>query len=113
MASVPKMTNEGTPFLGEPFVFPSYGNVGPPYIASLSLLGLTIVLLVWLFSTPVISNVGASGVGTPPTHQPHVKISPSSLISSPSIYPSSPSENSQASSQTDKKNKKQKEKKMN
>jgi hypothetical protein len=38
-------------------------------------------------------------------------LSPSSLIKSPSIYPSSPSERSKASSQVDKKKKKQKEKK--
>jgi hypothetical protein len=31
MASVPGMTNERTPFPGEPFVFPSYGNVGSPF----------------------------------------------------------------------------------
>jgi hypothetical protein len=68
MVSVPGMTNEGIPFLGEPFVFPSYGNVGPPYIATLSLPGLTIGLPIWFFSTPVISNVGASYVSTPPTH---------------------------------------------
>jgi hypothetical protein len=36
MESVPEMTNEGTPALGEPFVFPSYGNIGPPHIATLS-----------------------------------------------------------------------------
>jgi hypothetical protein len=33
MASVPEMTNEGTSALGEPFVFPSYGNIGSPHIA--------------------------------------------------------------------------------
>jgi hypothetical protein len=96
MASVPGMTNEGTPLLGEPFVFPSYGNIGPPYIATLSLPGLTIELPVWLFSTLVISNA-----------------SPSSPVKSPSISPSSPSEISQSSSQIDKKKKKRKEKKKN
>jgi hypothetical protein len=59
MVSVPGMTNEGTPFLGEPFVFPSYGNIGPPHIASLSILGLTIRLLVWFFSTQVILNAAS------------------------------------------------------
>jgi hypothetical protein len=44
MASVPGMTNEGTPIPGEPFVFPSYRNIGPPHIATLSLPGLTIGL---------------------------------------------------------------------
>jgi hypothetical protein len=51
MASVPGMTNEGTPTPGEPFVFPSYGNIGPPHITTLSLPGLTIGFPVWLFST--------------------------------------------------------------
>ena len=51
MASTPEMTNEGTSTLGEPFVFPSYVNIGPPHITTLSLPGLTIGLLVWLFST--------------------------------------------------------------
>jgi hypothetical protein len=74
MVSVPGTTNGETPALGEPFVFPSYGNVGPPYIATLSLPGLTIGLPVWLFSTPVISNAASvSDVSTPPTHQPHVE----------------------------------------
>jgi hypothetical protein len=44
-------------FPGEPFTFPSFGNIGPPYIATLSLPGLTIGLPVWLFPTPVISNL--------------------------------------------------------
>jgi hypothetical protein len=51
MVSVPGMTNEGTLAPGEPFIFPSYGNIGPPHIATLSLPGLTIGLPVWLFST--------------------------------------------------------------
>jgi hypothetical protein len=56
IASVPEMTNEGTSAPREPFVFPSYGNTGPPHIATLSLPGLTIGLPVWLFSTQVILN---------------------------------------------------------
>jgi hypothetical protein len=112
MASVPETTNGETPSLGGTFFFPSYGNIGPPYIATLSLLGLIIGLPVWLFSTLVISNAtSASDVSTPPTHQPHVDLSPSSPIRSPSISPSSPSEISKASNQVDKKKKKQKEKK--
>jgi hypothetical protein len=51
MASVPEITNEGTPALGEPFFFPSYRKLGPPHITTLSLPGLTIGLPVWLFST--------------------------------------------------------------
>jgi hypothetical protein len=71
-----------------------------------------------LFPTPVTSNIPnssnapiASYVSTPPTHQPHVDLSPSSPIRSPSLSPSSPSEISKVNNEVDKKNKKQKEKK--
>jgi hypothetical protein len=122
MASVPEMTNEGTPAPGEPFVFPSYGNIGPPHIATLSLPGLTIGLPVWLFSTQVIPNaVSASVVSTSPQeHQPHVdpspsspvrSSSPSSIARSPSVPSSSSSEISVPSNSVNKKKKKQKNKK--
>jgi hypothetical protein len=123
MASVPGMTNEGTPAPGEPFVFPSYGNIGPPHIATLSLPGLTIGLPVWLFSTQVIPNaVSASVISTSPQeHQPHVdpslsspvrSYSPSSLARSPSISSSLSGESSGTSNPvTKKKKKKIKEKK--
>jgi hypothetical protein len=117
MASVPGMTNEGTPAPGEPFVFPSYGNIGPPHIATLSLPGLTIGFPVWLFSTQVIPNaVSASVISiSPQEHQPHVdpspsspvkSSSPSSLARSPSISSSSSSESSEASNSMNKKKKK-------
>jgi hypothetical protein len=118
MASNPGSTNAGTPSPGEPYTFPSFGNFGPPYVATLSLPRLTIVLLVWLFPTSVIPdppNVSIApntlDVNTPPTHQPHVEFLPSLPIKSPSISPSSPSERFKASSQVDQKKKKQKEKK--
>jgi hypothetical protein len=122
MASVPEMTNEGTPAPGEPFVFPSYGNIGPPHIATLSLPGLTIGLPVWLFSTQVIPNaVNASIISTSPQeHQPHVdpspsspvmSSSPSSLVRSPSVSSSSSSESFEASNSVNKKKKKRKNKK--
>jgi hypothetical protein len=122
MASVTGMTNEGTPALGEPFVFPSYGNIGHPHLATLSLLGLTIGLLVWLFSTQVIpSAVRASVVSTfPQEHQPHVDPSPSSPVRSsspsllamlPSCSSSSSGESSEASNSVNKKKKKRKIKK--
>jgi hypothetical protein len=117
MASVPEMTNEGTSTPGEHFVFPSYGNIGPPHIATLSLPGLTIGLRVWLFSTQVILNaISALVVSTSPQeHQPHVDPSPSSpvrssspysLARSPSISSSSSSESSEASNLVNKKKKK-------
>jgi hypothetical protein len=122
MVSVPEMTNEGTSAPGEPFVFPSYGNIGPPHIATLSLPGLTIGLPVWLFSTQVIPNaVSASVVSTSPQeHQPHVdpspsspvrSSSPSSLARSSSVPSSSSSESSEASNSVNKKKKKRKNKK--
>jgi hypothetical protein len=111
------MTNEGTPAPGEPFIFPSYENIGPPHIATLSLRGLMIGLPVWLFSTQVILNaVSASVTSTSPQeHQPHVdpsptspvrSSSPSSLAMSPSISSSSLGESSEASNLVNKKKKK-------
>jgi hypothetical protein len=122
MVSVPRMTNEGTPVPGEPFIFPSYGNISPPHIATLSLPGLTIGLSVWLFSTQVISNAVSSSVirTSPQEHQPHVNpsssspvrpSSPSSLERSPSVPSSSSSECSEASNSVNKKKKKRKNKK--
>jgi hypothetical protein len=122
MASVPRMTNEGTPSPGEPFVFPSYGNIGPPHIATLSLPGLTIGLPVWLFSTQVIPNVVSASVTStsPQEHQTHVDPSPSSPVRSsspsslamlPSISSSSSSESSEARNSVNKKKKKRKNKK--
>jgi hypothetical protein len=124
MASVPKMTNEGTSAPGEPFVFPSYGNIGPPHIATLSLPGLTIGLPVWFFSTQVIPNaVSASVISiSPQEHQPHVdpspsspvrSSSPSSFARSPSVPSSSSSESSEPSNSVNKKEKKRKNKKKN
>jgi hypothetical protein len=122
MVSFPRNTNEGTPFPEEPFVFPSYKNVGPPHIATLSLQGLTIGLPVWLFSPQVILNATSALVvsTSPQEHQPHVDPSPSSLVRSPSPYSlarcssissSLPRESSKASNSVDKKKKKRKIKK--
>jgi hypothetical protein len=113
MASVPGTTNEGTPSPREPFVFPSFGNIGPPYIATLSLPRLTIGLPVWLFSTLVISNApNASNASTSPQEQvPHIDPSPSSSVVSSSLFSPFPSEISEASNQVDKKKKKRKIKK--
>jgi hypothetical protein len=122
MASVPGMTNEGTSTPGEPFVFPSYGNIGPPHIATLSLLGLTIGLPVWLFSTQVIPNAFIASIKStsPQEHQIHVDPSPSSPVRSyspsslamlPSVSSSSSSESSEASNPVTNKKKKRKIKK--
>jgi hypothetical protein len=116
MATNPRSTNGGTPSSGEPYTFPSFGNFGPPHVATLSLLG-AIGLPVWLFPTLVIPNPPNVSVApntldfnTPPTHQTHVNVSPFSPIKSPSISTSSTSESFKASSQADQKKKKRKEK---
>jgi hypothetical protein len=84
MASVPGSINQGTPFPREPFVFPSSGNVGLPYIATLTLPGLTIGLPIWLFSTPFFSNAPSVSNVNPPSEecQPHVDPFPSSPVAS-------------------------------
>ena len=54
MATPSSTTNQEVLSQGEPFVFPSFGNVGPPFMATLSLPGLTIGLTIWLFSNSMI-----------------------------------------------------------
>jgi hypothetical protein len=110
MESIPGTTNEGTPFPVEPFSFPYFGNFGPPYIATLSLLGFTIQLLVWLFSTLVISNPFIALNASPPYEEfeSHVDPFPSSPVKSSSISSSSPGEISNASNYDDKKKNKMK-----
>ena len=63
------------------FVFPPYGDVGPPLMATLSLPGLTIGLPVWLFSSPTIPCTPVASDPNPSLQepQPHVDPSPSSL----------------------------------
>ena len=57
MATFPESTSQGFPSDGNPGPFPSFGNVGAPYMETLSLPGLTTGLPVWLFSTSVIPSV--------------------------------------------------------
>jgi hypothetical protein len=91
METIPRTTDEGTPFHGETFIFPCFGNIGPPYIATLSLIGFTIGLTVWYFSTLVIPNApGASNaIPLPQEHQPYVDPLPSSPIAFSSLSSSS------------------------
>ena len=49
-------TNQGFPLGGNPSPFSSWGDVGAPHMATLSLPGLTIGLPLWLFSTSVVQN---------------------------------------------------------
>jgi hypothetical protein len=56
METIHKATKQGIPFHGEPYAFPCFGNVGPPYIATLTLSGFIVGLQIWLFSTLVVPN---------------------------------------------------------
>jgi len=64
MATFPESTSQGFPSETNPSPFPSFRNTSAPYMATLSLPGLTIGLLVWLFSTSVIPSVSTT---TPPS----------------------------------------------
>jgi hypothetical protein len=110
MASISGTTKKGTYFPGIPFVSPSVDHIGSPYIATLTLPGLTIMLLVWLFSTPVNVNAPiALYASTPPQdHQTHADPLSSSHVGSSSHSSSSTSEISAANNQVDKKKKKNK-----
>jgi hypothetical protein len=110
------MFNEGTPFLGDPFVFPSYRDVGPHYIATLSLLSLTIGLSVWMFSISVVPNAASASFARTSSqehqhHVDHLPYSPSSIARPSSVSYSSSSEISEDSNTMDKKKKKRKIKK--
>ncbi|CAA3032932.1 Hypothetical predicted protein, partial [Olea europaea subsp. europaea] len=81
---------------------------------TLSLLGLTIGLPVWLFSTSLVPTISAAGQSVPPTEQPHVDskvdLSPSSPFSTSSSS-TSPSESMDSGNLMAKKKKKTKKKK--
>ena len=85
MANFSNLTNQGIASNGNPGLFPPFGNVSAPYMATLSLPGLTVGLPVWLFSTSVVPIVSATGQSAPPPEQCHVDskvdLSPSSPVS--------------------------------
>ena len=108
MAMPCETTNRKTPSQGEPFVIPSFGNDVPPLMAMLSLLGLTIRLPIYLFSSRIIPSAPIVSNTKSPSqeHQHHVDLSPSSPNVSSSLSPSSPIKSCEASNQVDKKKKK-------
>ena len=59
MESQSGTTTQEVPFQVVPFVFPPSEGIGPPFITTLNLPGLTIGLPVWLFNLviPVTPNV--------------------------------------------------------
>ena len=104
-------TNQGIPLEGIPSPFTSWGNIGAPHMATLSLTELTVGLPVWLFSTSVVQN---NVIPQEQNQQPvDVKIdpSPSSSLVSPSPSSSFLGESSDASNQVPTNKKKGKEKK--
>ena len=83
MANPPLNINQEIPMLGTPCTIPLIGNVGVPLMATLNLLGLTLGILVWLFSTPtVLNDPDASQVSS--LYQGHQNTaSPSHVVDSP------------------------------
>jgi len=114
MATFPGFTNPGIPTDKNPSHFAPFGNVGAPYMATLSLLGLTVGLLVWLFSTSLVPTVSTASQSVPPPEQHHVDskvdLSPSSPVSTSSSS-TSPGESLDSSNQVAKKKKKKTKKK--
>ena len=114
MATFPGFINPGIPTDGNPGHFAPFGNVGAPYMATLSLPGLTVGLPVWLFSTSLVPAVPTTDQSVPPPEQPHVdsKVdpSPSSPVSTSSSS-TSPGESTDSSNQVAKKKKKKTKKK--
>jgi len=117
-ATNPESTDQGIPFDGNPSPFPPFGNIGAPYMATLSLPGFNIGFPVWLFSTSLVQNVVISPQSSPPpTGQnqppvdPKVDPLPSSSVVSSSLSSSLPGESIGTSNQVAKKKKKGKKKK--
>ena len=112
MASPSRNTTQEVPFQGVPFVFPPSESIGPPFIATLNIHGLTIGLPVWLFNpvipiTPNVSNV------TSPLREDRPQPNPalSSPVVASSLSSSSLDQSSMVSSHVGKKKKDKKEKK--
>ena len=114
METFMEFTNQGIPSEGNLGPFPSFGNVGAPYMATLSLPGLTVGFPVWLFSTSVVPSAPTSVRPSPPPTQHHVDskvdLSSSSPVSSSSSS-TSPGEGLDSNNQVAKKKKEKKKKK--
>ena len=78
-------TTQEVPFQGVPFVFPPSEGIGPPFIATLNLPGLTIGLLVWLFNLVILVTPNVSNVTSPPGEDrpQHNPAPSSSIVASP------------------------------
>lgn len=110
---VHESTNQGNPSDGNLSPFPSFGNIGAHYIATLSLLVFTIGFIVWFSSTSLVLSVQTTS--QPSSHpleqnqpqiDPKLDPLPSLPIVSSSLPSSSPGESLDSSNQESKKNKK-------
>ena len=112
MAEIPESSNQEVPFHVDPCSFPSFGNVGPPMMATLSLPGLTIGLSVWFFSIPSVPNVPTASPVSSPCQRNHNNTDHLPFGPVKSFPPSSSSsgESMVTSNQKSKKKKKKKKK---
>ena len=104
-------TNHGIHTERIPSHFTSWGNIGAPHRAKLSLPSLNIGLPVWLFSTSVVQNAMISLQSNTSLVDLDVDPLPYSSFVSPSPSSSSLGESSDTSNQVAEKKKKGKEKK--
>ena len=77
-------TNQGFSLGGNPSPFSSWGDVGAPHMATLSLPGLTIGLPVWLFSTSMVQNLVIPEQSNQQLDDTRVSSQPSTSSDSPS-----------------------------
>ena len=112
MASSSRTTTQEVPFQGVPFVFPPSEGIGPPFIATLNIPGLTIGLPVWIFNPVIPITHNVSNVTSPlGEDRPQPNPTPSSPVVASSLSSSSLDQRSMVSSHVDKKKKKGKSKK--
>ena len=104
-------TNQRFPLGGNPIPFSSWGDIGAPYMATLSLPGITIGLPVWLFSTSVIQNTIIPQQSNQQLDDIGVAPSPYTSFVSPSPSSSSLGEATKTKNQVTVEKKKGKEKK--
>jgi len=101
-------TDQGKPLEGNPSPFSSWGEIGAPHMATLSLPGLTIGLPVWLFSTTVVMPNVIPEQSSQQQNTPHVAPI-ASTSSKSSSNPSSSNPVPKGRKDKKKKEKKQKE----
>ena len=107
MASSSGTTTQEVPFQGVPFVFPPSEGIGPPFITTLNLCGLTIVLPVWLFNLVILVTPNVSNVTSPLREdRPQPNAIPYPSVVNSSLSSSSLEQISMVSSHVDKKKKK-------